>query len=114
MRRACGIQARLPGARWGGTCCDEIDHVQLADAVSDGRALVMVVLEAELSRATGTGGDGVVDYAVTEGSCGAVVACQFVGLEVQASAGVIACGADEVRILGWARVNSAADLAFVF
>ncbi len=36
-----------------------------------------------------------------------------VGFEVQASTGVIACGADEVRDSGWARVNSAADIAFV-
>ncbi len=75
----------------------------------------MVVLEAELIRAAGTGGNGVGE-SYKAGNDGAWVegaACQFVGFEVQASTGVIACGADEVRDSGWARVNSAADIAFV-
>jgi hypothetical protein len=75
----------------------------------------MVVLEAELIRATGTGDHGV-GQSCKAGNDGAWIegaACQFVGFEVQASTGVIACGADEVRDSGWAPVNSAADIAFV-
>lgn len=75
MRRAGGIQACLLGSRWGGACGDEIENVRVADAVSDGRALLaMVILKAELIWATGTGGDDVVEYAVVGGSCGAGVA----------------------------------------
>jgi hypothetical protein len=63
----------------------------------------MVVLEADLVRVTGTGGSGSFD---------GVRAGYFVGLEVQASAGVIACGADKVRDSGFA-FDSVADIAFV-
>jgi len=59
VRRACDIQAHLAGSGGRGACCNKGDHVCLADAVSDGSVLVMIVLEAEFIRAAGTEGNGV-------------------------------------------------------
>lgn len=114
VRRACDIQAHFSDFRWRDVCCNKIDHVCVTDTVSDESVLIMIALKAELIRVTEIGGNGVVDkYTSNNGVWVEEVVCQFIGFEVPAFTGMIVFEADEVRDLGWARVNSAADIAFV-